>query len=333
MKILTLLLYSMIALFITNNTCNGNTHDRPKLVCDEPHYNFGKADSSKIIEHTFILMNRGKENLKISRIRSYCDSCTNLTLSKKLIPPGSVTELKTTFSLQGRSRNIHKPILVESNDPNTPNLQLLIEGTVIESIRVVPSRISFGTITDDSIVDKIIDISNITLNSDFRILKVTCDQPYFVTTVKPIKEGKKYQLQITTKSPLPQGIVKGKVHILTDSNECPIIKMPISLNVAGELVVLPDEILLVDNVIATRYVVVMPGKTKTFEIKAVEPPLPSTVVDIFDMGEKGYRIRLGNLKPTIDLEGKKLKIGTNVKGMEQILVPFRVIRQKKTSAL
>jgi len=34
--------------------------------------------------------------------------------------------------------------------------------------------------------------------------------------------------------------------------------------------VLPKEILLVDNVIATRYVVIMPGKTKTFEIKAVE---------------------------------------------------------------
>jgi hypothetical protein len=41
----------------------------PKIACDKSVHNFGKVIQGKSVEHTFVVVNRGKEQLHIERAR------------------------------------------------------------------------------------------------------------------------------------------------------------------------------------------------------------------------------------------------------------------------
>lgn len=101
----------------------------PKIRVDQAIYDFGEVIAGIAVTHTFVLTNTGDAPLVITKVQTSC-GCTTTALSKTTLEPGESVELTATFDSTHYSGKVGKSITVESNDPDTPKLVLLMTGTV-----------------------------------------------------------------------------------------------------------------------------------------------------------------------------------------------------------
>ncbi|NCC51756.1 MAG: DUF1573 domain-containing protein [Spartobacteria bacterium] len=292
----------------------------PKIVCEEAVYNFGEADDSASIEHTFILKNEGNAVLEITRVRPAC-GCTVAELSEKLVEPGKQAELATTLSLKGRRGHQRKSITIECSDPENPRFMLYLEGNVARPLEINPDRLFFGQIEPETADAKTITLTS--KSAPLTITEVSSSIAQFVPRLEVVEANKAYIIHVAAKPPLPEGHLNGFVRIARDGGQ-PDINIPVSAVVAGPLAVAPREIMMrAQGDPVTRYVVIRPGSVKEFEIEGLDVPHPDIGVNITPVGP-GYRIELSNIVPDPALDGMNIKIRTNVAEKPEILIPFRI---------
>lgn len=326
-KLMTLCLFVASAAAIVG--CSEDPMEgAPELVCEWPVHDFGEASNTEVVQHVFVLKNQGTTPVRIGRVKPSC-GCTVGTISDELVHPGKQATVAVQVSLLGLRGRIREKLAVESDDPHQPRIQLYVEGTVTEDIVIMPARVSFLGIAGDAEVSRTVNVLVKNPDLELHINKLEPDTPYFVPELELIERSKSYRIRIRAKPPLPEGIVSGRIRLLTDNATCPTIDIPVRADVWGELVVFPEEIVLSSDVgrndAVSPYVAVIPGKTKAFELKSVEPPVSSITATTVPLGQWGYKIELTIPVVTKDLEGRKLRIRTNVDGMEEILVPFRIV--------
>ena|GEM_PF-6614212 len=301
--------------------------ENPKLSCASPAFNFGRADTTQTILHDFILKNTGNTTVKILSVKKDC-GCTEASAPKLTIDPGHNAPVRVKLNLHGPTRKLKKAIKVETT---AGDLMLSIEGHAVETLRVLPSAVLFGTLVYDRHVTKTIELNPIDPNASIEITRVSSTSP-FVKVEAPTQTNHA-RVMLTSRPPLPVGHLRGQVHIETTDSRYPILKVPFSASVVGELAILPNSIPLIEGVNSIRYVVIKPGKTERFKITEVIPPLPAVKYTIIDMADKGYRIRLTNLSATKDLVGHSVIIKTDVPAMPQIAVPFVLARTVRSSTI
>ena len=175
----------------------------------------------------------------------------------------------------------------------------------------------------------------VTSNADkpLTIKEVATGNPHVTAELTGEPTGKQFTIVVRTLDTLPKGQTHGRIRIDTDSEKNPLLNVPFQYNVVGELAVAPNEIAMVEqaDVELTRNVVVRPGTVKEFEVTEVVPPLDVIQSSVRDMAGNGYMIQLKNIPPTMELNGKSLLIRTNAEGMEEISVPFRVVKRPSRS--
>jgi len=292
----------------------------PEITCEETVYNFGEAEASETIEHTFIIKNEGNAVLDISRVRPAC-GCTVAELSEKLVGAGKEAKITTRLSLKGRRGHQRKSITVECNDPKKSRFMLYLEGDVTRALDINPDRLFFGQISPDTQATKTITLTS--KSKTIEIKDVSCSVEQFDTVLEVTEEGKSYQILVSTKPPLNEGHVNGYIRISRGQGQ-PDINIPVSAVVSGPLAIAPREITLrTQNNAVTRYIVVRPGSVKEFEIEGIDLPNPDIKFNITSVGP-GYRIELSNIVPSHELDGKVVKIRTNVPEKHEIIIPIKI---------
>ena len=298
----------------------------PKLVCDAPEYNFGKADNSTVVEHDFLLVNEGDVTLEIIKAKPSC-GCTVANISTKMVEPGSNAVISASLNLRGRHGQQHKVIQVETNDPETPRMSLVLKGEATSAVNVAPRNIQGANLTKGQTVTNVIKVVS-KVDEPLEIKSVVSTNPNIITQVVTIEEGKAYDVVVTTDS-LPLGHTSGRITIRTSSSRLPQVFVPFRYSVVGELSVSPTEIALVSQDKAvSRMIVVGPGSVKQFSIEDVEVPHDGMKYQINPLKGNRFRIVLSNIVPGADLNGKELKILTTAQNMEEISIPFRVIQRR-----
>jgi len=73
----------------------------PKLVCDEPVFNFGTVDQSAVITHVFTVRNVGDLTYEHKYVRASC-GCTRGRLVPRRVAPGETAELTVVFTARRR---------------------------------------------------------------------------------------------------------------------------------------------------------------------------------------------------------------------------------------
>ncbi|OQW96502.1 MAG: hypothetical protein BWK77_04455 [Verrucomicrobia bacterium A1] len=302
----------------------------PKLVCDEPTFNFGEMDNSKDVEHTFLLKNEGTLTLEIGQVRASC-GCTVASTSQKTVPPGQTTEVSARLSLRGRQGPQHKTITVQSNDPQQPNFMLALEGSAISEMQIRPNQLFFGRIASGTIVTGLVELAIESTNA-VNILKSEANTPQLAVTTEISADGKLHRIWVTTQPPLSKGTLRGNVHIETDHPKYPAMDIVVSAFVVSDLSFAPEEIAVVGqtNQPMARFVIVRSETGKAFQVETVEPPLPTIQANIVPMDATSYRIELANIIAAPDLDGKVVRIKTTMEGSQEILIPFRVIPSPET---
>lgn len=295
---------------------------QPRLVCDEPVYDFGTADPSMPVEHTFVIRNEGDVTLEITRVHASC-GCTVASISSQQVPPGGESKISARLILAGRSGPQQKTILIESNDPEKPQFTLTLKGVAGAAINVQPAQILLNNLPAGSKPS-----ANVILSSGdgerFSIKAVDSTSPQLEAQVTTIEEGRAYRIDLSTREPIEAGLFRASVVIQTDHPKRPSVEVPVIFVSQRELVVAPREIVFerpaADPV--SRFVLLRHADGTPVEIDRVEPPDPAVKVAVQPFGANGLRIQLFNLVPSAEMNGRALRIYPRQGG--SIEVPIRV---------
>jgi hypothetical protein len=99
------------------------------LVVLRPQFDFGTVPAGSVVEHDFVLENRGAAALRIEKVRSSC-GCTVGQVAAAEVAPGGQTTVQARFDTTGRSGRQDKEVFVTSNAPTNPLLVCRLTGTV-----------------------------------------------------------------------------------------------------------------------------------------------------------------------------------------------------------
>ena len=112
------------------------TNSGPVITFQEEYWDFGEIDSKEIPSHTFMIKNTGNELLIIKQIEAACESCVDISISKKEILPQENVTLKITVNSMNLTGHFSKRIYLKSNDPNRPQAAIMVSGFVINSKKI-----------------------------------------------------------------------------------------------------------------------------------------------------------------------------------------------------
>jgi len=101
----------------------------PRVWVDTTTRHFGEIASGEKVSVNFKLSNVGKRDLQLRKVVSTC-GCTVPVLEQKVIASGDTMNLKVTFDATGRWGMQRKEITVICNDPERPQLKLVVKGYV-----------------------------------------------------------------------------------------------------------------------------------------------------------------------------------------------------------
>lgn len=204
----------------------------PKIVCDEPIFDFGEMNNSEFVEHDYPIRNDGTLSLEIRNVRASC-GCTAVKPSQDVVPPGESASIRARFDLRGRTGFQQKTITVDSNDPNTPSLILQLKGTAMQPLRAEPSSLFFGRIGPDGARLRTFDI--ISGKGPIQIVSTRTDNPGLVLTpvaAEPGADGSKHRFELALDPTLPEGNINGSVFVKTDLADQPEISIPVAAYIA-----------------------------------------------------------------------------------------------------
>lgn len=297
----------------------------PKIVCDQPDYDFGQAEPGSNVTHQYIIKNAGDLSLELKRVQPSC-GCTIVKTSQQYIKPGETSTIDASLNLTGRSGHQDKHIIIESNDPQTPTMILNLHGDVKQDIMISPDRLTPGQIRNDKPVEMDVMFSN-TSAADVHVKKAQSTTTNLTIEVSELEAGKRYRIHVKTVAPLPPGPVDGIIQIITDYPGRPVFEVPFSATVMGPIVVVPPQILLSSALTnaMVRYIVISPGTAQSFKVLSVETPDPSITAEQMVIGADRVRIQISNLVAKPELQGKTIKITTDVDSMKEILIPIQLM--------
>jgi hypothetical protein len=296
----------------------------PRIACAEPVFDFGDADNSTSVSHTFVIRNDGDTTLEITNIRAAC-GCTVANVSTRSIPPGGTSELTANLNLRGRNGRQSKGITITSNDPQNPNLVVTMVGNATTAVSLSTERIMFGQLNAGQEISMPLEIrtaNNVTMN--ITGIETGSDA---ITIQQETGDDGVTRLQVAMKTPAQPGAFNSNIKIMTDHPARPVIEVPVLANILGQIVYAPQEIALPASAgdgSLTRYVVIRPGSGGAFEVTGVELPAPAMSHQILPFGSQGYRIQIDNIIPDASLQGTAIRITTTAAVNPVIEIPLRV---------
>jgi hypothetical protein len=295
----------------------------PKLVCPDPVFRFGERNSHEDVEHAFLLKNEGERTLEITKVQATC-GCTVARIDARQIPPGGETTVQARLSLKGRRGVQRKNIVVYSNDPDRPRLDLLFEGTVLRDVEVTPPSLFFGRMEPDQHAQR---EAAVHLHAGEKKLKeALSSSPHFSARLETVREGREYRAIVRTVPPLPSGSVDGRVDLVDDRREL-VAHFSVRAYTPEALLVAPRALVLpaASPNPLTRQIILRPGTSGPFEIARVTVPDDAIRASVHPLAGNGQRIQLDNIVPSSDLNEARVIIETSATNRPRVEVPFQII--------
>ncbi len=103
----------------------------PRIRVDPTTFDFGKVRPGRLLRKEFRLRNLGDQTLVIERISKSC-RCTSAETKESTLEPGGATSLRIGLETPGFPGRVEERVLLRSNDPDTPLLEIRLLATVVE---------------------------------------------------------------------------------------------------------------------------------------------------------------------------------------------------------
>ncbi len=211
----------------------------PLIEVKELEYNFGKIMEGNEIEHEFTVRNAGTAELTIEDVRVDC-GCTAVSFDPK-IPPKGEGKLKMKVKLKNYAGKVEKKATIRSNDPQTPELVVGVQGTVVPFIEVKPSPDIVFRGMADQLSESVVDLG--ATAAPFHITDTDTDIGENIGyKLDTIVDGKLYRLKVSNK--LRRGNYGGFIRLATDLTQKSDIVIRVSGFVEGEISIKPETVLI-----------------------------------------------------------------------------------------
>ncbi len=109
----------------------GDEAPAPRIRVEPERFDFGDVLPGKTLRKEFTIRNFGNAPLELENVSTTC-GCTAALAGAKRVEPGGSTSLRVTFETRRFSGKVERKVLVRSNDPRTPLLEVKLGATVGE---------------------------------------------------------------------------------------------------------------------------------------------------------------------------------------------------------
>jgi len=190
---------SFLSLLVIIFLCNINLFARPQIKIDKTNFDFGDVNyQNSPINTKVAVRNLGTDTLFIRDVRPDC-GCTVAPLEKHEIPPGDSTYLHIDFDIKSFTGRVTKSINVASNDPQKPDIRILLNCNVIRPFSVAPRYMSFDRVfVGEPSVTEMQIINN--SSTDAVVKSVSVNNPDVIVNILQndvIKKGEPFVLKAT----------------------------------------------------------------------------------------------------------------------------------------
>lgn len=103
--------------------------NKPVAYYPKTTHDFGKVTHGDVLNHEFVVVNRGDAPLIIDQVHTSC-GCTAVVITEKTIAPGKEGRIKTMFDTRGYAGKNVKYLFVETNDRNNRRQELQISADI-----------------------------------------------------------------------------------------------------------------------------------------------------------------------------------------------------------
>ncbi len=297
---------------------------QPRLFCAEPEYSFGAAANTREIVHDFTLGNTGAAPLIIRQVKIPC-GCMLVRLTDDHLEPGEEAVISARFPLKGLSGRQRKRIVLLSNDPGRPHLELLLVGEAVAEVDVRPSRLFWGNLQEDAAAEQLVKV-RFHEGAKYHLAGAQVSSAWFAVESSGAGDAEAW-VRVRTVPPLRRGAFEETLTILTDHPRFGKLGVPMSGRVVGALYVIPEELALApSNQPLARSLMVYSSRQQGFKVLRVQAPDPGIEVRIRKSVFSGCRVELKNIIPGPALDGKSVVIFTDDPTLPELKVPLRLIR-------
>ncbi len=101
----------------------------PVVQVDPSGFDFGRAQPGKTLKKEFTLRNAGEAPLVLQGVSTSC-GCTAAIPGATRLSPGQSTPLTVTLETRSYRGPLERRVIVRSNDPKTPLLEIKVKVTV-----------------------------------------------------------------------------------------------------------------------------------------------------------------------------------------------------------
>lgn len=202
---------------------------QPKVLVENPLYDFGSATEATMVNHTFKIKNVGQGRLVISHVKTSC-GCTAAKPDKNTLGPGEETEISVGFDTHFQKGHQVRTITAFTNDPSTPEAIMTMQGIVKQEVSATPAEVAFGKVKQGSEVTKEVIVSDLTNRKDpFVVSDVNNSNPAIKVEKINRTDGKPgVLLEVTLTKAMPTGVFDDTVKMTTS-------RIPLQVSVFGEV--------------------------------------------------------------------------------------------------
>jgi hypothetical protein len=227
------------------------------VVDGELTHHFDKMAQETAGEKVWTITNEGQGDLVLRKGTSTC-SCTIANLKEgesAVLKPKESTEIRLSWKTKEFNGKFSQSSSILTNDPEHPQLDFKVEGTVQPAILLFPptSTVNYLTIANTEEDNR----RQIALASpdkpNFKITKLTTSKPDLIqaeqtplteSECKELKVEAGYRVTINAKAGLPLGAFREEVVIETDHPQKPEVKLTVTGRMEGPISVSPQSLLM-----------------------------------------------------------------------------------------
>jgi len=169
------------------------------------------------------------------------------------VDAGQTGMIPIQFDSDGFADAINQSIMVDSNDPDQPEVVLVLTGTIWKPIDVSPADAVFMPVADAPASEtKVIRITN-NAAEPLTLSAPEIGSRAFAVELKTVRPGKEFELRVTTVPPFGADSVRDVITINTNSSQIPVITVTALALVQKPVAAWPTEIRLRDNPLPANF--------------------------------------------------------------------------------
>jgi hypothetical protein len=213
----------------------------PRIVFDQPVFDFGKVPEGEALKHVFVARNAGTSTLVLDKVVTSC-GCTAAVLKGNEVAPGATGEIEVTFNSRGMPGAVQKTVSVTSNDPTNPRVTLTFKAQVELELGFEPRAVVRSVEPGSKDTFEVWLTGRLAEGASLAVAEISAPESVAAEVVRDADAGPPRQgVRIRLKG-AKVGQLSANVAVTTGVEKAPRLSIPVNLTVPGNIEVSPRSV-------------------------------------------------------------------------------------------